>query len=62
MSMNKTFPLPDGRAFEIRAQATNVFNAPQFRSIDTVVNSPSFGRVTSVGSMRKIQIIARFRF
>jgi hypothetical protein len=62
MSMNKTFPLPDGRAFEIRGQATNVFNAPQFRSIDTVVNSPSFGRVTSVGSMRKIQIIARFRF
>ena len=62
MALNKTIPFADGRALEIRAQATNVFNTPQLRTIDTNLNSPSFGRVTSVGSMRKIQFITRFRF
>jgi hypothetical protein len=62
MSLNKLFPFVDGRSVELRIQGSNIFNTPQFRSIDTIVNSPSFGRVTSVGSMRKIQITARFRF
>jgi hypothetical protein len=62
LSVNKTFPFADGRSINIRAQASNVLNMPQFRGIDTTVNSPSFGRVTSAGSMRKIQIAARFNF
>ncbi len=61
MALSKNFAIGD-RAIDLRAQATNVFNVPQYRSIDTTVNSPSFGRVTSVGSMRKIQIILRYRF
>ena len=62
LSVNKTFPFADGRSINIRAQASNFLNMPQFRGIDTTVNSPSFGRVTSAGSMRKIQIAARFNF
>jgi hypothetical protein len=62
LSVNKTFPFADGRSIDIRAQASNFLNAPQFRGIDTTVNSPSFGRVTSAGSMRKIQLVARFNF
>ena len=42
--------------------ATNVFNRPQFTAIDTVVNSPTFGRVISVGAMRSVLMTARFRF
>jgi hypothetical protein len=62
LSVNKAFPFADGRSIDVRAQASNFLNTPQLRGIDTTVNSPSFGRVTSVGSMRKIQIVARFNF
>jgi len=47
---------------EFRAQATNIFNMPQYVSIDTVVNSPTFGRVTGVGAMRQFTLTSRFRF
>ena len=62
MAFTKVVPLGDVRVLEFRAQMTNIFNTPQFTGIDSNVNSPSFGQVTSVGSMRKIQMQARFRF
>jgi hypothetical protein len=62
MSATKMFPLGNSRALEFRAQANNVFNHPNYSSIDTVLNSRTYGRVTSVSSMRSIQINARFRF
>ena len=62
MALNRSVMLKERYPLELRVQASNVFNTPQFRAIDTIVNSPSFGCVTSVGSMRKIQIIARLRF
>jgi len=62
MSLNKTVAVSNDRIIDFRIQATNVFNTPQYRVIDTTVNSPSFGRVISAGSMRKIQLVARYRF
>ena len=62
MAMTKVFPLKENRFFEVRMAATNVFNRPQFTAIDTVVNSPTFGRVISVGAMRTVLMTARFRF
>jgi len=62
MAMTKSFPLRENRSVELRAQASNVFNRPQFASIDTNFNSPTFGQVTSVGAMRTIQFTGRFRF
>jgi hypothetical protein len=62
MAMAKTFNLGDTKGFEVRLQAMNVFNTPQFTTIDTVVNSPTFGRVVGVGGMRKMQFLARYRF
>jgi len=62
MAMTKSFPLKENRSVELRAQASNVFNKPQFASIDTNFNSPTFGQVTSVGAMRTIQFTGRFRF
>ena len=61
MALNKTFAMND-RSIDIRVQATNVFNMPQYRTIDTTVNSPTFGKVLLAGPMRKLQIIARYRF
>ncbi len=62
MAVTKVIPLGDVRTLELRMQATNIFNMPQFTAIDTTVNSPTFGQVTTVGSMRRIRTQARFRF
>ena len=62
MALTKVIPLGESRVLELRASATNVFNTPQFAAIDAIVNSPSYGRVTSVGNMRQLQLTGRFRF
>jgi trimeric autotransporter adhesin len=62
MALTKVIPLQESRFLEFRAQATNVFNIPNYSSIDTAFNSPTFGRVTAVGAMRQITMTARFRF
>jgi hypothetical protein len=62
MAFTKVIPLGDVRVLEFRAQATNIFNTPQFTAIDSNINSPSFGQVVSAGAMRRFQMQARFRF
>jgi hypothetical protein len=62
MAFTKTIPLKESRVLEFRAQASNIFNHPNYTTIDTSLNSPTFGRVTGVGSMRQITLTARFRF
>jgi hypothetical protein len=61
MALNKTFVMND-HSMDLRIQANNVFNMPQYQGIDTNVNSPTFGHVISAASMRTVQIVARYRF
>jgi hypothetical protein len=62
MGLMKTFTLPGTRGLSFRVQATNVLNTPQWATIDTVVNSPTFGQVTGVRPMRSVQFVARVMF
>jgi trimeric autotransporter adhesin len=62
MVLSKTITIRESRALELRLQALNVLNAPVFASINTAVNSITFGQVTSVSNMRRITMIMRFRF
>ena len=62
MAFTKVISLKESRVLEFRAQATNIFNIPNYSSIDTNLNSPTFGRVTAVGGMRQFTITSRFRF
>jgi hypothetical protein len=62
MAFTKIVPLKESRMLEFRAQATNIFNLVNYSSIDTSLNSPTFGRVTAVGGMRQFTMTARFRF
>ncbi|HEU5336230.1 MAG TPA: TonB-dependent receptor [Terriglobales bacterium] len=62
MALTKVVPMGEARMLELRAQATNVFNTPQFTVVDTTVNSPSFGRVTAAGKMRQMELTLRYRF
>jgi hypothetical protein len=62
MSLNKTITIKESRALDLRITANNVFNTVHFTSINTVVNSFTFGEVTGTGGMRRITMQARFRF
>jgi hypothetical protein len=62
MNLAKIITVKESRALELRIQAANVFNTAHFSAINTVVNSLTYGEVTSVGNMRRITLLARFRF
>ena len=62
MALNKTITIKESRALDLRLSANNVFNNVHFTSINTVVNSLTFGEVTGTGSMRRVTMTARFRF
>jgi hypothetical protein len=61
-ALMKTIPVRGTRGLSLRVQANNVLNLPQWSTIDTVVNSPTFGRVTAVRPMRSVQVNARIMF
>lgn len=52
----------EGRSMEIRWQASNLLNTPNFAGVNTTINSTGFGTVTSVRAMRTSQFILRYRF
>jgi hypothetical protein len=62
MSLNKTITIKESRALDLRITANNVFNTVRFTSLNTVVNSFTFGEVTGTGGMRRVTVQARFRF
>lgn len=61
-ALNKTITIKETRSLELRLQASNIFNTPYFSSINTAVNSLTFGQVTGVSTMRRITMVLRFRF
>jgi hypothetical protein len=62
MSVNKTIVIRESRSLDFRLTANNIFNTPYFSNINTVVNSLTFGQVTGVSNMRRVSMVARFRF
>jgi hypothetical protein len=60
--LSKNIPLKDSMGIEMRAEADNVLNHANYSTIDTTVNSPTFGQVTSVSSMRKMILSLHYRF
>ena len=61
-SLSRLVQLGDTRSFEVRATANNVFNTVQYSSIDTTVNSATYGHVLSAAQMRTLSFQARYRF
>ncbi|MEO8870872.1 MAG: hypothetical protein ABI357_08575, partial [Granulicella sp.] len=61
-SLSRTVALGDSRSFEARVTANNVFNTVQYAGINTTLNSPTFGHVTSTAPQRTLTFIARYRF
>jgi trimeric autotransporter adhesin len=61
-AINKTITIRETRSLELRLSATNILNTPYFSSINTSVNSLTFGQVTGVSNMRRVTMVLRFRF
>jgi hypothetical protein len=62
MNLSKTITVKESRALELRIQAANVFNTAHFTGLNTIANSLTYGEITSVGNMRRVTLLARFRF
>jgi hypothetical protein len=64
MSLFKSLPLTshEGPRVEIRFESFNTFNHTEFNSIDTNMNSPTFGQATSTYEPRVMQFGAKFLF
>ena len=62
LSLTRNLNFGTTRGLSIQIQANNIFNTLQFATVDTIVNSPTFGQVTGVRPMRRIQVTTRFRF
>jgi trimeric autotransporter adhesin len=62
LGLTRNFTWGQTRGLSIEVLASNLLNDVQFASIDTNLNSPTFGRVTAVRPMRRVQVLTRFRF
>ena len=63
-SLFKSFQLHDNYTFEIRGEAYNVANTPNFSNPSTSIGGTSFGSVsaTQANDPRILQLTGRFNF
>lgn len=54
--------LSGNRAMTLQINANNILNTVQWQSIDTDINSPTFGHILTVKPMRTATMTMRFRF
>jgi hypothetical protein len=62
LSLMKNVLLGGGATFQIRVEMFNVFNTVNWGGPNAVFNSANFGRITSAGTMRQVQIGGKLLF
>jgi hypothetical protein len=62
ISLYKTFPIHDRLALQVRAEAFNALNHPNFRSVDTGLGDGSYGQVNSAGDPRIMEFAMKLNF
>ena len=62
MQFNRAIRLNQGNSIQVSINANNLLNTVQWSAIDTNLNSPTFGQITSVRPMRSVTLTARVRF
>jgi hypothetical protein len=62
LSLMKNFPLGGTAQFQVRLELFNAFNNLNYGNPNGVFNSTSFGRISSAGSMRQMQVGGKVLF
>ncbi|MGH9159516.1 MAG: carboxypeptidase regulatory-like domain-containing protein [Vicinamibacteraceae bacterium] len=62
LSLVKNVPIGRGARLQLRAEAFNLFNRPNFDNPDAMFDTANFGRITSAQSMRQVQLGAKIIF
>lgn len=62
MNLIKRVRVTESKEFEVRVDATNVLNHPNFGTPDLNINSASFGRITTATGNRRFTVNARLSF
>jgi hypothetical protein len=62
MQFTRDVALGRNRSVSINVNANNLLNLANWGSVDTNVNSPSFGKVLSLNGQRTVRLNLRFRF
>jgi hypothetical protein len=62
VSLYKTFPIYDRLSWQLRAEAFNALNHPNFNSVDTGLGDGSFGQVDNAGDPRILEFAAKVFF
>jgi hypothetical protein len=61
-SLYKTFPIYDRFALQVRAEAFNALNHPNFKSVDTGLGDQNYGTVNSAGDPRIMEFALKLTF
>jgi hypothetical protein len=62
INLLKRIQIAEGKELELRIDAIDVLNSPQFATIDGDINSTTFGRLTTATGSRVIVVGGRFSF
>ena len=62
LSLMKNFPIHGGTQLQFRAEIFNAFNNVNYGNPNGAFNSTSFGRISSAGSMRQMQLSGKIFF
>jgi hypothetical protein len=62
VSLYKTFPLPAHLNLQLRAEAFNALNHPNFNNVDTGLGDGSYGQVNGAGDPRILEFAAKVFF
>jgi len=62
MNLIKRFRIHETKEFELRVDAINVLNRPNFGNPTTNINSTNFGRITTAGGARSFVLNTRISF
>jgi hypothetical protein len=61
-SLTRIFPIHERLAFQLRLEAFNVFNHPNFNTFTTTLNSSTFGYATAAAPARIFQLAGKITF
>ena len=62
LSLMKNVPIGGGARFQFRAEFYNIFNNVNYGNPNTTFAAANFGRITSAGSMRQVQLGGKLLF